>query len=142
MLSSILVGFSIAVFLLMHHHLLALTDAALAEELADFAGDLARCDSLKTVRAELGLRYRTHEGYEFQVTTAAGTVLFASDGLGPGGLPVPRPRPGGAPAGRASLNIDRLGYGRLAWKTVPGPGGHLGIAVAVSLAPINRERSC
>ena len=40
-LSAILVGFSGAVYLLMRHHLLALTDAALAEELADLAGDVA-----------------------------------------------------------------------------------------------------
>ena len=39
-LSAILVGFSGAVYLLMRHHLLALTDAALAEELAELAAEV------------------------------------------------------------------------------------------------------
>ena len=41
-LSAILVGFSGAVYLLMHHHLLALTDAALREELAELADEVGR----------------------------------------------------------------------------------------------------
>ena len=61
-LSAILVGFSGAVYLLMRHHLLALTDAALAEELAEFAGDVARCESPEALPRELGLRYAQPRG--------------------------------------------------------------------------------
>jgi two-component system, OmpR family, heavy metal sensor histidine kinase CusS len=137
-LSAILLGFSVAVFFLMRHHLIALTDAALAEELADFAGDLARCASLDTVPAELGLRYATHEGYEFQVSTASGAVLFRSSGLDSAGLPIQRVvAPTRAPA-RASLQLPRLGHARLAWNVAHGPAGPLEIEAAVSLAPTDR----
>jgi heavy metal sensor kinase len=133
-LSSILIGFSAAVYLVMRHHLLALTDAVLAEELADFGGDLARCRSVDSVPAELGLRYTSHEGYEFQVSTLDGAILFKSGGLGAGGLPIPRVPMPAAESARASLDLDRLGHARLAWKTAPGPGGPLTIAAAVPLA--------
>jgi heavy metal sensor kinase len=140
-LSSILAGFSGAVYVLMRHHLLALTDAALAEELADFAGDLSRCQSLDTAPAELGLRYASHTGYEFQVTSPAGEIVFQSDGLGAGGLPIPREATATAmttaPSARASLDLDRLGHSRLAWKLVPGPGGPLVIEAAVPLSAVD-----
>ncbi len=90
-LSAVLAGFSIAVYALMRHHLLALTDAALAEELADLSGDVVRCDGPKAFPRDLGLRYASHDGYEFQVSTRQGEVLFHSDGLRPQGLPIPGP---------------------------------------------------
>ena len=58
MLAAILVGFSGAVYLLMRHHLLALTDAALAEELADLSGDVLRCGSPDEFSRELGSALR------------------------------------------------------------------------------------
>ena len=91
-LAAILVGFSGAVYMLMRHHLLALTDAALAEELADISGDVLRCERPDEFSRELGPRYASHDGYEFQVSTQKGNVLFRSDGLGPRGLPIPAQR--------------------------------------------------
>ena len=44
-LAAIMAGFSGAVTLMMHHHMLALTDAALTEESADLAADVGRCNS-------------------------------------------------------------------------------------------------
>ena len=88
-LTAILVGFSGAVYMLMRHHLLALTDAALAEELADISADVLRCEGPDEFSRELGLRYASHDGYEFQVSTQKGAVLFRSDGLDPRGLPPP-----------------------------------------------------
>jgi two-component system, OmpR family, heavy metal sensor histidine kinase CusS len=134
-LSAILVGFSATVYALMRHHLLALTDAALAEELADLASDVSRCKGPESFPRELGLRYASHDGYEFQVCTRQGTVLFRSDGLGPAGLPRFIPEASAGSRAHASRMLSRLGHGRLAWRALAGPGGPLVVQVAVSLAP-------
>ncbi len=52
-LTAILVGFSAAVYMLMRHDLLALTDAALAEELADISADVLRCEGPDEFSREL-----------------------------------------------------------------------------------------
>ncbi len=137
-LSAILAGFSIAVYALMRHHLLALTDAALAEELADFSGDVARCESLEAFPRDLGLRYGSHDGYEFQVSTQQGAILFRSDVLRAQGLPAPGPVALAASPAHASLLVDRMGHARLAWRIVAGPGGPLIVQAVVSLAPNDR----
>ena len=120
-LTAILVGFSGAVYLLMRHHLLALTDAALAEELADLSGDVLRCERPDEFSRELGPRYASHDGYEFQVSTRKGIVLFRSDGLGPRGLPIPVQAPSAPPA-HTNLTLDGLGPMRLARRHGLGPG--------------------
>ncbi len=137
-LSAILAGFGAAVYALMHHHLLALTDAALEEELTDLAGDAMRCASPEALPQELGLRYASHDGYESQVSTPRGEIVFRSDGLGSPGLPTSVPDLSAGRVAHASRSVDRLGHARLAWKTVAGPGGPLVVQVAVSLAPNDR----
>ncbi len=137
-LSAILVGSGSVVYMLMHRELLALTDAALAEELDDLAGDVMRCAGPEDLAAEIGLRYASHDGYESQVSTEAGVTLFRSEGLGPRGLPVPSPL---APAGtvvRDARVSDGPGHARLAARLVPGRGGPFVVAVAVTLAPNDR----
>jgi heavy metal sensor kinase len=129
--------FSAAVYTLMGYHLLALTDAALAEELADLGGDIALCASANAIPRELGLRYASHEGYEFQVNDERGRVLFRSDGLGPGGLPAGRPdsrdsHPGIA---YATSRVAGVGQARLVSRTIDGPDGPLRIQAAIALAP-------
>ena len=123
----------------MRHHLLALTDAALAEELADLSGDVVRCDGPKAFPRDLGLRYASHDGYEFQVSTRQGEVLFHSDGLRRQGLRIPGPEVLAASPAFASRMVDRLGHARLAWKIVTVPSGPLIVQAAVSLAPNDRR---
>ncbi len=137
-LAVILVGYSGAVYLLMRHHLLALTDAALAEELADISGDVLRCGRPEEFSQELGPRYASHDGYEFQVSTRKGEVLFRSDGLGARGLPIPAQDLQTLPAAHTSLMLDGLGPVRLARRTVSGPANPLVVQVVVSLAPNER----
>ena len=147
-LSAILVGSGSVVYMLMHRELLALTDAALAEELDDLAGDVMRCAGPEDLAAEIGLRYASHDGYESQVSTEAGVTLFRSEGLGPRAcrsrLRSPRPgrssatpgcptgpatrgwRPGWSPAGAgpsSSLSPSR-------WRRRPRPA-----AIADGAAP-------
>ncbi len=137
-LSAILAGFSGTVYGLMRHYLLALTDAALSEELEDLSGDVKRCDDPALLARELGLRYTSHDGYYFQVSNSSGTVLFRSDGLGPDGLPGPGFSSSTRSPGHATLILGHLGHSRLAWKVLHGPGGPLNVQAAISLAPTDR----
>jgi heavy metal sensor kinase len=139
-LAAILVGFSGAVYMLMRHHLLALTDAALAEELAELSADVLRCARPEEYSRELGPRYASHDGYEFQVSTQSGAVLFRSDGLGPRGLPIPVSETPASP-GCTSVMLDGLGPVRLARRMVSGPTEPLIVQVVVSLAPNERALS-
>ena len=136
-LTAILVGFSGTVYMLMRHHLLALTDAALVEELADISADVLRCEGPDEFSRELGPRYASHDGYEFQVSTQKGIVLFRSDGLGPRGLPIPVSAPRTPPA-RTNLTLVGLGPMRLARRMVSSRAGPLIVQVVVSLAPNER----
>jgi heavy metal sensor kinase len=137
-LAAILIGYSAVVYMLMQRDLLALTDAALVEELNDLAGDVMRCSGREDLAAEIGLRYASHDGYESQVSTAAGVPLFRSEGLGPRGLPISRPLPEAGAIVRKTLSIDGPGHARSAARLVDGPGGTLVVAVAVPLAPNDR----
>jgi two-component system heavy metal sensor histidine kinase CusS len=137
-LAAILAGFSGAVYLLMRHHLLALTDAALTEESADLAGDVGRCRDPADFSRELGLRYASHEGYEFQVSTERGTSLFRSDRFGSEGLPFLRPETLANGPVFTTLGPDRSGHWRMASRLVPHPSGPLVVQAAVSLAPNDR----
>jgi heavy metal sensor kinase len=134
-LAAILVGFSGAVYLLMHHHLLALTDAALTEESADLAADVGRCKSPADFPRELGLRYASHEGYEFQVSTDGGVSLFRSDGLSPQGLPFFRPTTAPDRPVFRTVVLGRLGHWRIASRRVPHPTYPTVVQAAVSLTP-------
>ncbi len=135
---AILLGFSGAVYLLMRHHLLALTDAALAEESADLGGDVGRCPDPAAFPRELGLRYSSHEGYEFQVSTERGTSLFRSDRLGTEGLPFFRPEMMPDQPVFTTLASDRRGHWRMASRLVAHPSAPLVVQAAVSLAPNDR----
>jgi heavy metal sensor kinase len=85
-----LLGFSGSIYYLMRAQLLSLVDSALSEELADFVVDLSHLPRDADMARELGLRYATHEGYEFRVVDRRGVALFQSNRLLQGGLSVPR----------------------------------------------------
>ncbi|MGP0067917.1 MAG: heavy metal sensor histidine kinase [Isosphaeraceae bacterium] len=138
-LSAILAGFSVAVYLVMRHHLLALSDAALREEIAEVSDEVGRAASLSDLPGALGLRFSQVDGYACQVSTLGGEPLFRSAGLGPEGLPSPAARPdGGDGLAIEEVTIDGPGLVRLASRIVPGPSGWLRVQVAATLAP-NRQ---
>lgn len=132
-LSAILIAFSASVYLLMRHHLLALTDAGLAEELTELADEVAHSPSPTTI----GPRYAQHEGYELQISTPDGRVLFRSDRIVPTGLPLAgKPDvPGGAVG--ETVVLARLGRMRLASRPIASPFGRLVIQAATSLGPFD-----
>jgi heavy metal sensor kinase len=138
-LSAILAGFSVAVYLLMRHHLLALSDAALREEMAELSDEVGRAGSLSELPGWLGLRFARIDGYACQVSSLGGEPLFRSAGLGPAGLPSPAAPPEARSGPEAEeVTIDGLGPVRLASRVVPGPSGPLRVQVAATLAP-NRQ---
>src|SRR5262249_1155238 len=132
-LGAILVVFSVAVYALMSHHILVLTDAALAEELEELKNEVGRASDVKNLPAELMLRFASHSGYEFQVTDGRGGVLFRSDGVGPRGLPTPGVA--SETASLATVQIVHLGRSRLMSRSARGPSGPTLIQAIVSLAP-------
>ncbi len=137
-LAATLAGFSVAVYALTSHDLLSLTDVALAEEVADFAGDASRCRTREDFARELGPRYGHLEGYESQLSTREGAILFLSDGLAASGLSLPARRARTDQSRFADGELDRLGHVRLAWREVNGPIGPMIAQVAVSMAPNDR----
>ena len=134
-LSTILVGTDVAIYLLMHHHLLILTDAALTEELVELGDEVGRAESLDDLPQELALRFARHEGYEFQVRTVGGESVFRSDRLGRGGLPVARLDQESREPNYRTITVKPVGEGRLASQVVRGPAGPLVVQAAVSLDP-------
>jgi two-component system heavy metal sensor histidine kinase CusS len=135
-LTVILIGFSVAVYLLMQRHLLALSDAALREELDELTAEIKKIENLPSLPAILASRFPDQDGYELQVRTAAGEPLFRSVGIGSTGLLKPeKARYGfGAPT-YESTTLDALWPARLASRMIPGPSGSLLIQAAVTLAP-------
>jgi two-component system, OmpR family, heavy metal sensor histidine kinase CusS len=135
-LSVILLGFCAAVYLLMERHLLSLTDATLREELDELGAEVTRARSLAELPAGLELRFPGQEGYELQVGTLTGELLFRSVGIGSKGLPRPvdLPLDLGAPA-YESVNLNGYGPVRLSSRVLPAATGSVLIQAAVTLAP-------
>jgi two-component system, OmpR family, heavy metal sensor histidine kinase CusS len=134
-LTATLVVFSVAVNVLMRHHLLALTDAGLAEELVELKDEIGRAKSMTRLSEELRLRFGKHSGYEFLITDAAGRIVFQSDQFPAGAW-----RPETIPGSSSRLiyenrNLDGMGYSRVVSRAVSGPAGAVVIRAAISLAP-------
>ena len=99
-----------------------------------------RCESPDEFPRELGLRYASHEGYEFQVSTAAGRDPVPQRRARP--ARAADPRSGDAVRiGRATpaVMLDGLGHCATgAAESSPARAGPLIVQVAVSLAPNDR----
>jgi two-component system, OmpR family, heavy metal sensor histidine kinase CusS len=140
-LSATLAGFGAAVYVLMQHHLLGLTDAALREEIAEVGEEVGRAGSLANLPGNLGLRFSRIEGYECQVSTLGGEPLFRSVGLGQRGLPNPSASARTTEPGALTIEdvtLNAIGPVRLGSRVVPGPEGPLRVQVAITLAPNSR----
>jgi two-component system, OmpR family, heavy metal sensor histidine kinase CusS len=135
-LSAIVVSSDISIYFLLRHYLLVLTDGALREEMTELAEEVGRAKKFGDLPAELGIRFASHEGYEFQVTTSEGESVFRSDGLKGGGLPLAK-HSARIPI-YETLVAETVGHARLAYRAARGPTGPLVVEVAVSLAPNDR----
>lgn len=137
-LSAILVMFSGTVYLLMRRHLLALTDAGLAEEAVELADELGRIARASEIPRVLRVRFSQHEGYEHLVTDASGNVLFQSDEAELGPWPIEASPRGSRKLAYKSLTLHRMGHARMVSQTVDGPYGLVATHTVVSLAPNDR----
>lgn len=133
-LSITLVVFSVAVSLLMRHHLLAQADAGLAEELTELADEVVHAASPD----QLGPRYSQHEGYELQITDGQGRVLFRSERLGSESLPADHAPPGLAGTRFSTAALPALGPVRIASRSLPTKAGPLLLQAATPLDPFHR----
>jgi heavy metal sensor kinase len=138
-LSVILIGFSGAVYWLMERHLLALSDAAIREELDELAAEIKRVTDIEQLPQSLRTRFPDQEGYELQVGPIAGAALFRSSGLGPLGLESAAARPYVLDRSTfESVALDGGRPARLGSRMVVGPSGPLVIQAAVTLVPNER----
>ncbi|RUL87921.1 heavy metal sensor histidine kinase [Tautonia sociabilis] len=137
-LAAVLAVFGGAVYLMMRHELLARTDAGLVEELAEIAEDARRIRAPGEFQ-RLARRFSRHEGYEFQVTDLEGQVLFRSDRLGPGAMPVPPALARSERATAADVTLEHLGHWRMVGRRLQTPAGPVVVQAAASLAPTDHE---
>src|SRR5260370_16449363 len=77
-LSIVLTGFCLAVFLVMRHQALERIDQGLAEELADVLFEINRANDSKGLDEWLQRRFFRHEGFDFQITTRNVELVFAN----------------------------------------------------------------
>jgi heavy metal sensor kinase len=135
-LVAVLIGSDVAIYFLLRHHLLVLTDAALREELAEVVDEVGRVKRTEALPAELRIRFPGHEGYDFQVSQPAGESVFRSDGIKNSGLPLAARS--GAESSYGSVDLEPIGHVRLGSREARGPAGPLVVTVAVSLVPNDR----
>src|SRR5262249_50578513 len=71
-LAAVLLAFGALTYSIMRHHLLEGVDAGLHEELSDVLSEIRRGNDRQAMLGWLDRRFARHEGFDFQVTTAAG----------------------------------------------------------------------
>jgi two-component system heavy metal sensor histidine kinase CusS len=135
-LAAILICSDVAIYFLLRHYLVVLTDAALQEELTELVDEVGRVRRMEELPVELGIRFPGHEGYELQVTQADGQNIFQSDRVKKSGLPLSLVS--GSRSNFESVDLQPIGHVRLGSREARGPGALLKVAVAVSLAPNDR----
>ncbi len=139
-LALLLFGFSLLLFAVMRHQLLAAVDAGLQEELREITNEISLARKLPEMLEQTQRRFLEHGVYHFQMVDTAGRVLFQSrafDGRPPLSLPV-------AAAGRLQFDmrdLPGLGPCRVVTSVVDGPGGRYVVHAATSLGPFERQLS-
>ena len=112
-LALLLFGFSLLLFAVMRHQLLAAVDAGLQEELREITNEISLARKLPEMLEQTERRFLEHGVYHFQMADPAGKVLFQSrafDGQPPLSRRLRRPR--------AACNSTRAtcrGWGPAAW---------------------------
>jgi signal transduction histidine kinase len=137
-LTSILAVFGASVYLMMRHSLLARTGSGMLMESTEVAEEVARSRDRTTLGTWLERWFARHPGYDIQVSTPGGQVLFRSERIKREALP----RPSDPPAtGRPTFESfeGRAGHTRLLSRVVPGPDGPLVLQVAAPLAADDHE---
>src|SRR5262249_7781882 len=122
----------------MRHQLLGRIDRGLTEELADVRYEVERAADTPGLQVWLDRRFARHEGFDFQITRADGTPLFANDPLADKTPPTPPVAPGASAPRFESIRVE-AGRWRVVTVQVRGPDGPLTIQVGRSLAAFEHE---
>jgi heavy metal sensor kinase len=138
-LAAVLLAFGALTYSVMRHHLLEGVDAGLHEELSDVLSEIRRGNDRQAMLGWLDRRFARHEGFDFQVTTAAGERVFANLRLGERRLPIPAMAGTDDGALYESFSVLQAGRYRIVTQRAAGPGGMLVVQVARSLEAFDHE---
>ena len=132
-LSGIVAGFGMTAFLMMQHHLSARTDFELDEEVGELALEVRLARDELDLKVQLQRRFFHHAGYDFQVATTDGRLVFCSERLAANPLVAP-----GFPPESTSLSATRtlpvLGESRVVSQAESGPAGRFVVQAVFPLA--------
>jgi len=140
-LAVLLCGFSLLLFGLMRHQLLAAVDTGLQEELREFTNEISLAKNPSELLEQAKRRFLEHGDYHFQLLDPGGKLFFQSrafDGQ-PALSLVRKPQPGSL--GIESRQLPDLGYCRVVTSFVDGPGGRYTIHAATSMEPFEHQIS-
>jgi heavy metal sensor kinase len=139
MLAAVLIAFSLLLFFVMRHQLLASVDAELSEELREIKVEMALAKDGPGLAKHLERNFAEHGEFYFLVQRPTGEVVFCSRKL-EGQLPftvIGAPQAGDLRFDNCS--VPDVGPGRVATSASDGPGGPYVVRVATSMEPFERE---
>ncbi len=140
-LALLLFGFSLLLFGVMRHQLLAAVDTGLQEELREITNEISLADQSSDLLKRAKQRFLEHGDYHFQLVDPAGQVFFQSR-VFDGQPALSIPAPGAAGALRIETrDLRGLGACRVATSVVDGPAGRYTIHAATSLEPFEQQIS-
>jgi heavy metal sensor kinase len=140
-LALLLFGFSLLLFTVMRHQLLAAVESGLQEELREITNEISLARKRSEMLEQTERRFLEHGVYHFQLVDADGKVLFQSrafDGRPPLSTPVPA-APGALQF--VTRELPNLGPCRIVTSVAEGPAGHYIVHAATSLEPFERQLS-
>jgi signal transduction histidine kinase len=147
-LAAVLALFGATVYVMMRHQLRTRLDSGLGRELAKAAEEAEEAGSNARLRERLEHSFKHRDGYEVQVSSADGEVIFRTEGLKETPLPAPsvpqsfrRLDYESVPLAARSVTLGALGRFRVAGELIPGPTSTVVIQAATSLAPDDHELS-
>lgn len=147
-LAAVLAIFGVSVYVMMWHQLRTRLDSGLRQVLAEVMEEAEEAKDETRLRERMQRRFAHREGYEFQVSSIDGNVIFRSDRLKSQSIPVP-PVPSSfkrldfesVPLGSRSMVIGPLGHVRVASELIPGPTSTVVVQAAAPLASDDHELS-
>jgi heavy metal sensor kinase len=140
-LAFLLFGFSLLLFTVMRHQLLAAVDGGLLEELREITNEISLARKYSEMVEQTERRFVEHGAYHFQMIDPGGTVLLQSVAFsGQPPLSAPAAKGSDAPA-FGTRDLPQLGPCRLVTSVVEGPGGRYVVHAATSLDPYEQQLS-
>jgi heavy metal sensor kinase len=140
-LALLLLAFSLLLFIVMRHQLLAAVDAGLKEELREITNEISLARKPTEMMEQIKRRFLEHGVYHFQMADPGGKTLFQS--LAFEGQPplstAAAPASGGLHFD--TRNLPELGLCRVVRSVADGPGGRYIVHAATSLEPFERQLS-